>query len=661
MSDIGVIVSLDDQSIEQSKVVLDYTSRDFTAIRSQLVGLAQGLMPEWKTVGEASDFGTLLIELYSYAADVLHFYIDRTASEAFLGTAVRRQSVLYIADMLGYTPIGQQAASVKLFFSQDAEADTTITIPKGSRVHNATNDAESLVVFETNQAVSLAPGATDVEVFATEGVQVRGAFLGVSRGVPNAEFVLADRGVVYNSVSVVSQEAYQVVNWTYVTDLANARPTQSVFTTFIDEDTMTHLVFGDNSSGRIPPVNAQLSVSYRFGKGASANNLAAGEINTLVALPGVDTWAVSVQNLEPPVGGTDPESIDSMRYSIPRSASRLKRRAITLNDFADLSMQVPGVGKSVAYGTVYTAVHVRIAPQEGKADPEYMTNLCLEVETYMADKVIVGSTVYAEPHDPEELWQDVFSQITVHVVPSFNRTAVRAQVSTVVRQVVAFNNVDFGFRVSMGQIYRAVLAVQGVEYADLEWLNELAPVDNTDPEDDDTSTVIRVVYKHDTSTTMGDPGAGKYRRNDALNPTTFAFSATDGDGVAQTFAAVQIGDHFVYSPVSDPQSWMSLVVTVLPTNAGHASWYQVGVAKIDQADVVTPPNNNAPVLFSGIRYTPTPDSLGGVHDIETPELLIPRIEPTEVIELETDYPDMSEEERTHDGLWIKAVGGLPNT
>ena len=29
------------------------------------------------------------------------FYIDRTASEAFLATAIRPQSVYYIADMLG--------------------------------------------------------------------------------------------------------------------------------------------------------------------------------------------------------------------------------------------------------------------------------------------------------------------------------------------------------------------------------------------------------------------------------------------------------------------------------------------------------------------------------------------------------------------------------
>src|SRR5262245_18507379 len=230
MTHSGVLIDLKHEEEFRSRVALDYTSRDFTAIRSQLVGLAKGLMPQWETVGEPADFGTLILELFSYMGDVMHFYIDRTASEAFLGTAVRRQSVLYIADMLGYTPIGQQAASVNLTFSLDAEADGPLTIPKGSRVHNKTNDAASLIVFETNLDLPLNPGDTDIPVFATEGVSVRGESLGVARGVPNAEYILPSNGVVYGSITVVSQEAYQVVDWTYVSDLANARPTQSVFT-----------------------------------------------------------------------------------------------------------------------------------------------------------------------------------------------------------------------------------------------------------------------------------------------------------------------------------------------------------------------------------------------------------------------------------------------
>ena len=115
MTDIGVLVTLDEESLKE-QAVLDYTSRDFLAIRAQLVGLAKGRMPDWNTAGESSDFGTLLMEIFAYMGDTLNFYIDRTASEAFLSTAVRRQSVYYIADMLGYTPIGQHGASVYLTF-----------------------------------------------------------------------------------------------------------------------------------------------------------------------------------------------------------------------------------------------------------------------------------------------------------------------------------------------------------------------------------------------------------------------------------------------------------------------------------------------------------------------------------------------------------------
>ena len=95
-----------------------------------------------------------------------------------------------------------------------------------------------------------------------------------------------------------------------------------------------------------------------------------------------------------PLGGTDPESVESMRYSIPRAAARIKSRAVTLNDYADLAMQVPGVAKSVSHGAVYTAVYVRIAPMDGEGNDQYMADLCDAVEAYLFDKVMVGSTVY---------------------------------------------------------------------------------------------------------------------------------------------------------------------------------------------------------------------------------------------------------------------------
>ena len=561
MSDTGILVSLEDEVAYRSNVVLDYTCRDFTAIRAQLVGLAKGLMPEWQTAGEASDFGTLLLELFSYMGDVMHYYIDRTASEAFLGTALRRQSVLYIADMLGYRPIGQQAASVGLEFSRTApydpeHPDPSVTLPVGTRVYNTTDNADDLVVFELNQEVTLVPGQVipdptadppQLPVFATEGITVRDSLLGLSKGAPNSEFRVTDKGVVFNTVSVRSYEGGQTLPWAFVTDLSLARPTQEAFTTFLDDQDYTHVVFGDNTSGRIPPVNAELYVTYRFGRGAMANDLGPGAIDAIASstAPGVNLYDISVKNLAPPLGGTDPETVDAMRQSIPRAAARIKNRAVTLNDYADLAMQVPGVAKSVAHGTVYTAVHVKLAPQEGQADTTYMQRLINDVEYYMKDKVIVGSTVYAGPVNVNDLWMNTYIRVLVHVTEGFNRTSVHQQVESVIRQALHFNAVDFGTSVTIGKVYRAALAVQGVDWCELMWL------DTTEP-----------------STTQD-----------------------------QTMAA--------------------------------------GIQPVGQK----------------------------VVDLLTDDLLIPRIEPTvtDPPETEASFPDLSEAERTHDGLWIWAIGGVPGT
>jgi hypothetical protein len=242
MSDPGVLVTPDDVK-ERMPVIIDYTSRDFAAIRAQLIGLAKGFMPEWETAGEATDFGTLLLELFSYMGDVMHFYIDRTASEAFLGTAIRRQSILYIADQMGYVPIGQQAATVKLLFSLSDQVVANVTLPQGTRVHTNPEGGEDLIVFELDNTLILQPGNTstgrlpdtNVEAYASEGVTVNDSLLGTSMGQPNTDFILPNQGVIYGSITLRSQEAGKHVVWTYTSDLSLARPTQSMFTTFVDD------------------------------------------------------------------------------------------------------------------------------------------------------------------------------------------------------------------------------------------------------------------------------------------------------------------------------------------------------------------------------------------------------------------------------------------
>ena len=461
-----------------STVVLDYTSRDFEAIRSMLVGIARGKFPEWVTVGEAGDFGTLLLELYAYMGDVTNYYIDRVGSEAFLGTAALRRSVLYIADMLGYRPIGQQAASVVLRASLAATADTRVTLFAGTTVR--TNDSSEVQAsFELDTNLVLDPGDVDVIVSATEGTTVTET-LGTSRGIPNAEFQLANKGVIFRSLEITSVEGSQRVVWDYVDHLVNARPTQSAFSTYVDDKGVTHVLFGDNSAGRIPQTGVILEARYRYGIGAAANSIAAGTIDTLVGQ--AQPTGMAFLNIDTPLGGADLETVESMRFSIPRTQS-VADRAVTLDDYVSLTLKVPSVGKAMAVGQVYSNVTVRIAPVGGApaVDEGQMDVVRDSVSSYLSDKVMIGSTVYVEDvyqHD-DQGWEDIVIDLDLYVQSGYNRSEIENRVREAIIDVLAFERVDFGTRIPIGLIYRTIMSVEGVDYAELKTMTSENTTDSS--------------------------------------------------------------------------------------------------------------------------------------------------------------------------------------
>jgi hypothetical protein len=717
-------------------------------------------MPEWQTVGESGDLGTLLLDLYSYVGDVMHYYIDRVGAEAFLSTAVRRQSVMYIADMLGYSPMGQRSASVPVKFHWEYNTENypqglpeytysivqasatngvvclglagtsavkiiagqTVTVKGLSDAHGAnipedskfivdkvtepTDDSPFLiyfnipstspwaypyeyesstvvlpastvssgmsviipaktkvkapnngdpVVFEIDRDILLDMSASQEDVSAStryvdavatafEGISVEKTRIGTSQGIPNAEFTIPNEGVIDRTVRVYTLEGGQAVEWSRVDKMSLASPTQSVFTVYVDDQNYTHILFGDNSSGRIAPSGVEIYVEYRYGVGSAANGLGIDSITELGSSY-ASSLGVTVTNTASPVGGVDVESIASMRYSVPRSAS-LKQRAVTLDDFVSLALQVPGVTKAVAYGSNYSTIYVRIAtgPQSqaystytvsgkyvttdtitltldsasGISTPGQLvyidnvfasdfstrtvnvfqnttpvkidsievtsavsgpdtikvttvsshgisvgqpiritgltgvtsvlnsthvvtsatatsvtfsatsslgsgttsvsdqqaftsrqngftiTNTSLgytptsewvavsssptptvttvdpsmqlvinSLEQYLEDKKLIGSVVYGEPVE----WTNVDLNVFVSVRPLYNREAVRFAVQDAIEQVFKYDNVEFGKRISIGDVYRAGLGVEGVSYITVNKLIETGSTD----------------------------------------------------------------------------------------------------------------------------------------------------------------------------------------
>src|SRR5215467_14950465 len=88
-------------NLRDNQQVIDYLARDFSSFRKALVDLIPAKIPEWTDRSEA-DLGVVLIELFAYMGDILSYYQDRLANEAFLTTAQERRSVINHLRLLGY-------------------------------------------------------------------------------------------------------------------------------------------------------------------------------------------------------------------------------------------------------------------------------------------------------------------------------------------------------------------------------------------------------------------------------------------------------------------------------------------------------------------------------------------------------------------------------
>jgi len=112
---------------------VDYTDKDFDALRARLIQLVKSVFPDW-TDFEVAGFGNVLIEMYAFVGDVLSFYQDNLARESRLVTATQRKNVMALAQMLGYRLQGARAATAELRVTLTRPPTADALIPAGTIV-----------------------------------------------------------------------------------------------------------------------------------------------------------------------------------------------------------------------------------------------------------------------------------------------------------------------------------------------------------------------------------------------------------------------------------------------------------------------------------------------------------------------------------------------
>lgn len=105
---------------------------------------------------DAGDYTIALLDSWAVVLDILTFYQERFANEAYLRTATDRRSVFELSRLIGYVPSPGVAASAVLAFTlSDAPGSPdNVTIPAGTRVQSVPGPGQSPQVFETATAIT---------------------------------------------------------------------------------------------------------------------------------------------------------------------------------------------------------------------------------------------------------------------------------------------------------------------------------------------------------------------------------------------------------------------------------------------------------------------------------------------------------------------------
>jgi hypothetical protein len=165
--------------------------------------------------------------------------------------------------------------------------------------------------------------------------------------------------------------------WSEVPDFFGHGPDERIYTTQLDDNGNTTIIFGDGNTGaRLPTGQENVKATYRKGIGL-AGLVKADQLTQLMKRPfGVK----GVTNPLAATGAADPEQLEEARRNAPLTVLTLGR-IVSLQDYEDFARTFSGIGKALATWTWFgekRGVFVTIAGPNGaevREDSQLYQNL----------------------------------------------------------------------------------------------------------------------------------------------------------------------------------------------------------------------------------------------------------------------------------------------
>ena len=361
---------------------------------------------------------SVLIDLLAYNTHYNAYYVNMVANEAFLDTALLRDSAVSHAKTLGYVPHSVRAPIAYINFTVDSTSYTpaTLTIPEGFSFLSNQIDSKSYNFVVLNNGVSdISVSKTGTNFIFSNIAIYQGQLISYNvtynlASNPKQIFTLPDDNIDTTTLKVtvqpsVSNTASSV--YTKVTDVVDVTASSEVFFLQEERSGKYQIYFGNDVVGKSLPDGASVTTTYLLTNGTAANkanNFVATA--TLTDSLGNSQTNFTITPVSAAAGGSDRESVDDIKFSASAQFST-QNRLVTFKDYESYILNnYPNLDSVSVWGgeenvpPVYGKVFVSLKPAANYYISE--TEKQRIIDEIISPKSIVA--VQTEILDPEYLY-----------------------------------------------------------------------------------------------------------------------------------------------------------------------------------------------------------------------------------------------------------------
>jgi len=369
------------------------TSLDFDTLKAQFQQYLtnQTIFKDYNFAGSNIN---VLLDILSYNTYLNAFYLNMVASEMFLDSAQKLNSVVSHAKELNYIPKSAKSAEANIAFTVTTSNSSTLTIPKGTTFTGQNSNGQFVFTTAINQNFTSSNNLFNIQNLQIfEGSYFNDVFVIDYTQGNTQSFVLSNPGIDTDSLTVTVIESGVNTAFTQAETLLGLQSNSNIYFLQPAQNGQYEVVFGDNLFGRIPNNLATVVANYRVTAGDAAQGISSFLITQSLA-NGVISAITTLANSS---GGSASEDIETIRKNAPRYFAT-QQRAVASDDYSSLIFSQFGgqISDVSVYGgellnpKQYGTVAICLKPQGATVAPDYVK---AEISNYLGNYISLPTKI----------------------------------------------------------------------------------------------------------------------------------------------------------------------------------------------------------------------------------------------------------------------------